>query len=175
MAEVVNREADPLVRHSIMFVHLEQQHGHQSRLPIVTVDDVRALIGLQHKFESGLAEKGASAHTRRPFATKKAFQDRTLEIRVTNNPESTHLLSRCALMSLQWQAPAGCALWIGDAAAQNPLRCGAQLSTLRCKIALATGLRLTIIVQNCGLPVHARQQRSDTMYVAFVTLMLVCS
>ncbi len=54
----MNRETDPLVLHSGIFVHLEQQDGRQSRLPVVTVDDVGAFIGFQHVFQGSLAEEG---------------------------------------------------------------------------------------------------------------------
>ena len=58
MAEVVHREADPLIAHPDRLIELVKQYGDEPRLPIVAVDDVRTLSGLQQELERRLAEEG---------------------------------------------------------------------------------------------------------------------
>jgi len=53
----MHSEADPLRAHPQRLVDLEQQHRHQRRLPVVAVDDLRALAGLEHELQRRLAEE----------------------------------------------------------------------------------------------------------------------
>ena len=57
MAEVVHGEAHALIPHPGPLVDLVQQHGDERRLPIVAMDDLRALAGLEHELERRLAEE----------------------------------------------------------------------------------------------------------------------
>src|SRR5262249_60835447 len=57
VAEVVDRVTDPLER-QYLAVLLVQQHGHQPGLPVVAVDDIWALAGLEQEFQRGLREQG---------------------------------------------------------------------------------------------------------------------
>lgn len=56
--EVVKGIADPWVRQAEKFIHVVQQHRHDTGLPVMAVDNVRAFVRLQQEFESSPAEKG---------------------------------------------------------------------------------------------------------------------
>ena len=59
-----------MVKHTRWFsipadlVNLEQQDRHEPGLPVVAVDHVGALVGLEHELQRRLAEKG-EPHARR--------------------------------------------------------------------------------------------------------------
>jgi hypothetical protein len=56
IAEVVHRVTDPLVRHR-MPVLLTQQHRDQAGVPVVAMDDIRALAGLQQELQRRLGKE----------------------------------------------------------------------------------------------------------------------
>jgi hypothetical protein len=57
MSEVVKGIANPGMRHAEILIHIVKQHRNDPGLPVMTVDNVRVLAGLQHKFQGGPAEK----------------------------------------------------------------------------------------------------------------------
>ena len=57
VAEVVDGVADTLVPQPDVLVDLEQQHGHQRRLPVVAMDHLRPLARLEDELERRLAEE----------------------------------------------------------------------------------------------------------------------
>src|SRR6266581_2898540 len=57
MTEVVYGQADPLRVHASALVLLVQQHRNESGLPVVAMDDVRPLAGLEHELHGRLAEE----------------------------------------------------------------------------------------------------------------------
>ncbi len=58
MSEIVKGVANAGVGHPQVLVHIEEEHRNETRLPVVTVDDIRVPARLQHEFESRPAEKG---------------------------------------------------------------------------------------------------------------------
>ena len=57
MAEVVKREADARVSHSKVLINFVKEHGHQSRLPIVAMNDVRMFVRFEHELERRAAKE----------------------------------------------------------------------------------------------------------------------
>ena len=62
MLEVVQGEAHPRMPHAEVLIHLVKQHRHQRRLPVVAMDDIRVLVGLEHELQRRAAKKGESQH-----------------------------------------------------------------------------------------------------------------
>jgi hypothetical protein len=60
MGDVVEGETDSGVAHADMLVDFVKEHRNQSRLPIVAMDDVRMLVGLEHEFHCCAAEESES-------------------------------------------------------------------------------------------------------------------
>jgi len=58
MHDVVDGVANPRVGHAEIFVPFEKQHRDQGGLPIMAVDDVGMLVGLEHELQGRPAEKG---------------------------------------------------------------------------------------------------------------------
>ena len=56
MGKVVDRVADPLVGQHLA-VLLIQQHRHQPGLPVMAVDDIRPLVGLEHELKGRLGKE----------------------------------------------------------------------------------------------------------------------
>ena len=44
--------------HSLEFIDLVKHDRYQARLPVVTVDDIGALVGFEHEFQRSPAKKG---------------------------------------------------------------------------------------------------------------------
>src|ERR1051325_2476318 len=58
VADIVQSVADAGPRHAEMLINLIEQHRRERRMPIVAMDAVRVLIGLEHELQGGAAEKG---------------------------------------------------------------------------------------------------------------------
>src|SRR5207247_8869756 len=62
MPEVVEGVAEPRVRQPSVFVHFIQEDGNQTGLPVVTMNDLRVFISLEHEFQCCAAEEGKTRH-----------------------------------------------------------------------------------------------------------------
>ncbi len=60
--EVVDRVADPLPVHAIPVIDFVQENRNQAGLPVVAMDDVRPLVGLQHELHGRFAEERKAHH-----------------------------------------------------------------------------------------------------------------
>ncbi len=57
MAKIMNGQTNPLILHPQRLIDLKQQHRDQGSLPVVAMNDLRPLAGLQHELQRRLAEK----------------------------------------------------------------------------------------------------------------------
>src|SRR4051812_8078770 len=57
VAEVVQRETNARMPHPEVLINLVKQHGDQRGLPIVTMDDLRMLVGLEHELKGRSREE----------------------------------------------------------------------------------------------------------------------
>src|SRR5438477_11471840 len=62
MPKIVDRETNPRMSHAQMLINFVKEHRHQAGLPVVAMDDLRVLAGLEHELEGRPAEKSESAH-----------------------------------------------------------------------------------------------------------------
>jgi hypothetical protein len=51
MHDIVEGETYSGVGHAQVFVHVKKKHRHQPGLPVMAVDDIRVLVGLEHKLQ----------------------------------------------------------------------------------------------------------------------------
>jgi hypothetical protein len=58
--QIVEGVTDPRMRHPKMLINLVKQHWCQRRLPIVTMNNFRALAAFQHEFQGGPAKESES-------------------------------------------------------------------------------------------------------------------
>ena len=58
MLHIVQGVANPGVSHSHIFVHVIEEYRNQPGLPVMTVDDVGMLAGLEHEFQRRPAKEG---------------------------------------------------------------------------------------------------------------------
>jgi len=58
VAHVVQGEANPRVRHAQTLVHLVEEHGHQSGLPIMAVDDLELPVGFEQELHRRPGKEG---------------------------------------------------------------------------------------------------------------------
>src|SRR4051794_12227853 len=60
VAQVVQRVTGARMRHAQMRIHLVEEDWHQPCLPVMTMDDVRVLVRLEHELERCPAEESKS-------------------------------------------------------------------------------------------------------------------
>ena len=62
MREIVDGIANTLIAHAEVLVDLIQQHRHEPRLPVVTMDHLGPFAGLPHKLQGRLRQEGKPGH-----------------------------------------------------------------------------------------------------------------
>ena len=82
MPEVVEGVADPRVRHPNVFVHFIQEDGNQTGLPVVTMNDLRVFIRLEHEFQCCAAEEGKTRHIVVMSVKQSAVEEIVLRMRI---------------------------------------------------------------------------------------------
>ena len=82
MTEIVDCVADTLMRHAHVLIDLVEEDGHQGRLPIVAMDDLRLAVRLQQELHRGLGEEGESGHIVNQAVEVTPLEEVVLRVRV---------------------------------------------------------------------------------------------